>query len=559
MTASNLLSTFCVLLATCVSYAVFVTYRHRSKINKLRNQGYPNPPGWNWITGHLLVLLRYTKPLPPLANVAIVIRELCREFADTEMFLLDMWPAFPPAIITFNPESTTVISQKYNLPKPKASLDTVKPIVGGHSLLSMNGSEWKTWRSRFNQGFSAASLNEHVPYIVDCVEIFCDKLRTSAENGIFSLDDFTTRLTFDVIMKVSLDSDINYQSSKHVLPSALKHIIHWHSTWDPRVLIHPLRPLIQAYYDVIVKNYIRKELELRFTELKEQKISSRTVKSVRKPNSSIALALEAFFNERKDTDISTMEKLDDEFADILSNQIRLFLFAGNDTTSSTMVFTQHLLFKHPEVLSELKYEHDNIFGSETPNAARLLKEQPALINQCKYTLAVVKEVMRIYPPSTNMRQGVPGVSISSLDGQSMSTDGLLVIVNHPAFHQNPRVWTRAEEFIPERWLVESDHELYPPKDAYRPFDIGSRACIGQNLSLIEMRIVLIMTARTFDFKPAYDEWDRIQALNESIWSKMRRSIFGREINTVRGDRAYPNDQAGTHPSDGYPCRVSIVG
>ena len=131
-------------------------------------------------------------------------KELCQGFTDTEMFLLDMSPAFSPAIITFNPESTTAISQKHNLPKPKESLSTVEPIVGGHSILSMNGSEWKAWRSWFNPGFSAASLNEHVPYIVHCVEIFCQKLFANAGDGVFSLDDFTTRLTFDVIMKVTL-------------------------------------------------------------------------------------------------------------------------------------------------------------------------------------------------------------------------------------------------------------------------------------------------------------------------------------------------------------------
>jgi len=354
------------------------------------------------------------------------------------------------------------------------------------------------------------------------------------------------------------DSDINYQSSEHLLPSALKNIIAWHSTWDPRILINPLRPLVQTYYNYVVKRYIRKELELRFSELKERR-SSTTVKNPEKPNSSVTLALDAYFNENQAKNVSTIERLDDDFADILCNQIRLFLFAGNDTTSSTMSFTQHLLHKHPEVLSKLRLEHDNIFGSTVSDAASLLKDQPTLINQCKYTLAVVKEVMRIYPPSTNMRQGVPGISISTLDGQELSTDGLLVIVNHPAFHQNPRVWTRAEEFLPERWLVDSNHELYPPKDAFRPFDIGSRACIGQNLSLIEMRVFLIMTTRTFKFSPAYDEWDRIHDLNETWWSKIRTSIFGREINMLYGDRAYPNDQAGTHPSDGYPCRVSLVG
>lgn len=84
------------------------------------------------------------------------------------------------------------------------SLKSIEPIVGGPSILSMNGDEWKRWRSLLNPGFSAASLMERVPYIVDCVEVFCGKLMESAGSGIVSLDEFATKLTFDVIMKVAL-------------------------------------------------------------------------------------------------------------------------------------------------------------------------------------------------------------------------------------------------------------------------------------------------------------------------------------------------------------------
>lgn len=154
--------------------------------------------------GHMLVLLRYGRSFPPLVNVALVTQEMLRAFPDAEMFLLDLWPSYNPVILTCNPEAELLVSQKYNFPKPDNIEESVKPMVGGPSLLSMNGSEWKIWRSRFNPGFSAASLMEHVPYIVDRVQVFCDKLRTNAGRGIISLDDFATRLTFEVIMKVTL-------------------------------------------------------------------------------------------------------------------------------------------------------------------------------------------------------------------------------------------------------------------------------------------------------------------------------------------------------------------
>lgn len=154
--------------------------------------------------GHTLVFLRYGSRLPPLANVALVMQEIFREFPHTEAYLLDLWPSNSAVIITCNPEAELLVSLKYNLPKPSATAESIKPIVGGPSVLTMNGDEWKTWRSRFNPGFSATSLMNHVPYIVDCVQVFCDKLRANVGREIISLDDFATRLTFEVIMKVTL-------------------------------------------------------------------------------------------------------------------------------------------------------------------------------------------------------------------------------------------------------------------------------------------------------------------------------------------------------------------
>jgi hypothetical protein len=73
-----------------------------------------------------------------------------------------------------------------------------------------------------------------------------------------------------------------------------------------------------------------------------------------------------------------------------------------------------------------------------------------------------------------------------------------------------------------------------------------------------MRIVMIMTARTFVVEPAYEEWDEIQARNAGLWTKVSCWVGGQEINTVKGDRAYQTDKAGTHPSDGYPCHISFI-
>ena len=164
----------------------------------------PMLAGWSWISGSTLSLLRYSSRFPPLASVFIVMKAMLEDFPESEMFLLDLWPAWPAVIINCNPEAGMLVSQKYNLPKSAAVEQALMPITGGPSVLTMNGSDWKTWRGRFNPGFSAASLMGHVPYIVDRVQVFCEKLETSVGRDIISLDDFAGRLTFEIIMKVSL-------------------------------------------------------------------------------------------------------------------------------------------------------------------------------------------------------------------------------------------------------------------------------------------------------------------------------------------------------------------
>jgi cytochrome P450 len=268
--------------------------------------------------------------------------------------------------------------------------------------------------------------------------------------------------------------------------------------------------------------------------------------------------LQGYIEENKDKNILDTATLDKEFAAIVSNHIRLFLFAGNDTTSATIVFALHLMSTYTESAALLRNEHDTILGTDISESAELLKQQPALLNQCRYTMAFVKETLRLYPPGANMRLGVPGATLPTLNGKSLPIEGLNVLLMHQAIHMNPRIWARPTEFLPERWLVEPGHELYPPAGAWRAFDISHRRCIGQELALTEIRIVLIMTARTFRFVPAYEEWDRIQEKNLGIWGRLMGGLGKKELNTVYGDRVYQTEKAGTHPSDGYPCRVELI-
>jgi cytochrome P450 len=351
--------------------------------------------------------------------------------------------------------------------------------------------------------------------------------------------------------------DINYQRSENVLATALGYITRCHSFWDPRVLMHPLRPFIQSYYGHVMNKVLRKELDQRFLKIQEETSQSRAERHLKHSGgkSVVTLAIEAYMAENKESDLVQRPKLEKHFAQYATYQIRLFLFAGNDTTSSTIVYVYHLLSQHPEALEKVRQEHHNVFGTDIDNAAGMLVHSPALLNQCRYTQAVIKETLRLYPPAATMRAGRQGVTINDRHGKLYPMDYVGATILHPAVHRNPRLWPQPDKFLPDRFLVEQGHELFVYPPAFRPFEQGPRNCIGQTLVWNEIQIALILTLRTFDIAPAYDEWDAMQKMG--MMGALKAKFFGEPVKTVHGDRAYQTEKAGTHPADGYPCRVTM--
>lgn len=355
-----------------------------------------------------------------------------------------------------------------------------------------------------------------------------------------------------------MDSD--NQHFEHPISTSLRTILAWHSFWDPRVLINPIRPFVQKYHGRLINQSIRKELEKRFLEMKESQ--EKPQEGSKKAKSVIALALEAYLSnptlDEKLNIARDTSKLDEHFAQYTSYQIRLFLFAGSDTTASTISYVYHLLFKHPEILKQVREEHDLVFGIDPSRAGELIKSDPTLLNNCPLTLAVIKETLRIFPPASTTRGELEGTSevLTDRHGNVYPIDYVGGQILHQASHFNPRVWPRADEFLPERWLVDADHELYPVPHAWRPFEHGPRNCIGQTLVWNEIRVLLAMSLRSFDIAPAYDEWDKLKLQNEGLVSKMTRRFSKPAPKTVNGERAYQTEQA-AHPVDYYPCRIEV--
>jgi cytochrome P450 len=284
--------------------------------------------------------------------------------------------------------------------------------------------------------------------------------------------------------------------------------------------------------------YIRIEVVKRF-EAWQKKMSG--VEGKQPTECIMDLALQDYM---ADPSRAVSKELDDGFQTFATRNMRMLLFSGHDSMGSTISYCFYLLSKSQTALAKIRAEHDAVLGTNVRSAGSVISNNPNLLNQLPYTHAVVKEVLRLFPPAASIRQGLPGVDLVDEEGNHFPTDNCMVYILHLVMQRLPSSFVRPDEFLPERWLVDPEDPLYPTvKGAWRPFEYGPRNCIGQLMVMLEVKMILAMTVREFDVKPAYEEWDRLHPR--------------KGLKTVDGERAYQIDEGAAHPVDHFPCRVYL--
>ncbi|KAI9884809.1 MAG: hypothetical protein M1823_003398 [Watsoniomyces obsoletus] len=528
-----------VMLALMMAVFLVKLYQARRHIRSLRAQGLAMPPH-NPIFGHLLLIARIAMKLPRHAHghyLGDLIRRRYPELGTA--FYLDLWPFTPTVLVVISPTLAAQFTQERLLPKHPGLRRFFGPLTGKQDLLSMEGPAWKIWRGIFNPGFSTTHLMTLVPAIMKDVSIFCEQLQEHARRSdVFSLEEMTLNVTIDVIGRVALDAELDTQRTYNDMTAALRDQIGWCIFGlepNPLTRFNPLRPIVHWYNNQRMNRYVKRELEDRYAR------RSDTSKS----KSIVDLALKAYTAENV-TDQTTSKHMDPTFQEFAISQIKLFIFAGHDTTASTICYVYHLLSQDPVALQRVRDEYDNVFGRDLSRTSSMITSQPHLLNQLPYTLAIIKETLRLYPVVNAPRAGQPDFFLTDdTTGHRYPTENCIVWLNHHALHRNPNFWIRPNEFVPERWLVGSDDPLHPVRNAWRPFELGPRNCIGKELAMLEVKMIMALTLRELDVKGAYEEWDRMKG----------RGKGGRNVN---GERAYQIQLGTAHPSDGFPCRVGFA-
>ncbi|KAI1146446.1 cytochrome P450 [Nemania diffusa] len=184
--------------------------------------------------------------------------------------------------------------------------------------------------------------------------------------------------------------------------------------------------------------------------------------------------------------------------------------AGSETTATVLGGTLNYLVLNPDKMQTLASEIRGRFDSYEQITLEALRSLP-------YLNAVISEGLRLCPPIPwILPRRVPHAG-DTVCGVWLP-GGTRVSIQVYTMNRDPNCFHLASSFTPERWLPNQTKNPDSPffhdqRNAFQPFSVGPRSCMGQNLALAEMRLVLAKLLWKFDFRavPGQElKWEQLR-------------------------------------------------
>lgn len=162
-------------------------------------------------------------------------------------------------------------------------------------------------------------------------------------------------------------------------------------------------------------------------------------------------------------------------AEALIDELMALLFAGHETTSTSLGWIIALALGAPGVVERIREEVDEVLAGQPIDRSHL----PNL----KYLDAVINEGLRLgrRTPFTGLRLVKSPFAVAGYEIPS----GRIVALSHYSVCHREDTYPGADRFEPERFL-----EKQVTLADWSPFGRGDRACAGRGFAMVELKVVL---------------------------------------------------------------------
>ncbi|KAJ8251124.1 hypothetical protein GJAV_G00217540 [Gymnothorax javanicus] len=352
--------------------------------------------------------------------------------------------------------------------------------------------EWRRIRSVLSPSFTSGRLKEMFPIMTR----HSNNLVKSLEKKIISdevvdMKDFFGSYSMDVVSSTAFSVDIDsLNNPDDPFVANVKKLAKF-DILNPFLLLVVLFPFLTPLMEQMgVSLFPASAMNFFLDSL--QKIKADREKHVHKNRVDfLQLMVDSQVPEERAT--STEEKPEKGLTDheILSQAVT-FIFAGYETSSSSLSFLAYSLATNPDVMQKLQDEIDEVFPNKAP------MKYDALM-QMEYLDMVINESLRMYPI---------GLRVERICKKTVEISGITIpkgtCIAIPAFvlQHDPTLWPEPEKFKPERFSKDNKGSIDPY--AYLPFGAGPRNCIGMRFAVIMMKLALVQILQNFSFTVCKD-------------------------------------------------------
>lgn len=350
-----------------------------------------------------------------------------------------------------------MVDEVRSFPKSELLHTLLSPLLG-ESIFTTNGEVWRRQRELLKPSFELTRISKVFGLMNDAVSDLMGRFEKYKDGELIEVDEMMTFVTADVIFRTIMSAKLDEEQGKKILEAfttfqeqsvrtAMRKMFYF-----PKWLSYLLGDRKRAKAGEVIR--------VALSDIIKPRYESKDKGGFEDILSSLLLVIDA----------DTGEPF--SFEEILDQVAMLFL-AGHETTASSLTWSLYLLSLYPK-------EQDRAYA-ELCEVLRGKEIEISHLRQLKFLTNVFKEALRLYPPvGFFAREAKQDVQIR--DKKVKKGSGM--VVAPWLIHRHEEFWDRPHEFNPSRF--ENEYR----KDAYLPFGMGERICIGQGFAMQEAILIL---------------------------------------------------------------------
>ncbi|EJG9884921.1 cytochrome P450 [Campylobacter coli] len=353
-----------------------------------------------------------------------------------------------------------MVDEVKEFPKSAFLHELLSPLLG-ESIFTTNGEVWKKQRELLRPSFEMTRISKVFNLMSEAVSDMMKRFEKYPNASIIEVDEAMTFITADVIFRTIMSSKLDEEQGKKILDAFVTfqeqsvHTAMRRMFRFPKWLSYVLGDRKRAKAGDVIRQALSDIIKPRYDA-----VSSGKAENFEDILGSLLLVVDAQTNQRF------------SFEEILDQVAMLFL-AGHETTASSLTWTLYLLSLYPEEQEKAYKEIIQVLQGENIQISHL--------KQFRYLTHIFKESLRLYPPvGFFAREAKKDTKVRD----KMIKKGSGVVIAPWLIHRHEEFWTNPHGFNPSRF--EGEYK----KDAYLPFGVGERICIGQGFAMQEAILIL---------------------------------------------------------------------